>query len=63
MSKTGTGTLVIAGVNTLFGAVNVTEGTLLATSSSALGFAASLGPAVSDGATLALQGGIGSSRQ
>ena len=42
----------------MLGAVNVTAGTLMATNSFALGFSGGIGATVSDGATLAMQGGI-----
>ena len=58
LTKTGSGTLVLAGGNMLFGSLNVAEGTLTAANSSALGLQGGIGATVSDGATLAVQGGI-----
>jgi fibronectin-binding autotransporter adhesin len=52
--KTGTGTLTLAGANTYTGATTVSEGTLLATNSSALGSTAG-GTTVAAGAVLELQ--------
>ena len=61
VTKTGSGVLAITGTNTLFGVLKVAEGTLLATNSLALGSTmGGLGPVVSDGATLAIQGGMSS---
>jgi autotransporter-associated beta strand protein len=55
--KTGSSTLTLAGANTHAGATNVTQGTLIAASHSALGTTAGA-TNVSAGATLGLTGGI-----
>ena len=57
LTKAGTGTLVMGGVSELFRLLNVAEGTLTAENSLALGSSGGLGATVSDGATLAVQGG------
>ena len=57
IEKKGLGTVVLAGNNTYSGSTTVTEGTLVAAHSSALGGAAN-GTSVTSGATLALQGDI-----
>ena len=57
IEKKGLGTVVLAGNNTYSGSTTVTEGTLVAAHSSALGSAAN-GTSVTSGATLALQGDI-----
>ena len=57
IDKFGLGTVVLAGNNTYSGLTTVTQGTLVAAHSSALGSAAN-GTSVSSGATLALQGDI-----
>ena len=49
---------MLAGTSTLFGDLNVAEGTVTAQNSSALGLAGGIGATVSDGATLVVQGGI-----
>ena len=58
LTTSGSGTLVLAGANTLFGAVNIAEGTVTATNSGALGLVGGIGATVNAGATLQLQGGI-----
>ncbi len=57
LTKTGSGTLTLAGNNTFAGTVNVQNGTLLLAHNNALGGSA-YGNTVQSGATLALSGGI-----
>ncbi len=61
VAKQGAGTVVLAGNNTFAGQTDIQAGTLLATSSTALGVGGHNGATmtfIQDGATLALQGGI-----
>jgi len=61
INKAGSGTLVLSGANSFSGQVVINSGTVLATSSTALGAGGHNGTTMSfvgDGATLALQGGI-----
>lgn len=61
INKNGLGTLVLSGANSFTGQINITAGTLLAKSSTALGVGGHNGGTMSfiqDGATLALEGGI-----
>jgi autotransporter-associated beta strand protein len=58
LTTSGAGTLVLAGTSTLFGAVNITNGTVMAENSAALGPAGGIGTTVQSGATLGVQGGI-----
>jgi len=59
--KNGGGTLVLAGANSYDGVTDITAGTLIAASNTALGAGGHSGETMSyirDGATLALQGGV-----
>ncbi|MFY7816930.1 MAG: beta strand repeat-containing protein [Akkermansiaceae bacterium] len=61
INKAGSGTLVLSGANSFSGQLSINAGTVLATSSTALGVGGHNGTTMSfvgDGATLALQGGI-----
>ncbi|MFN3989403.1 MAG: autotransporter-associated beta strand repeat-containing protein [Erythrobacter sp.] len=57
LNKTGTGTVTLSGNNSYSGVTTISEGTLIAASSNALGSTAG-NTVVSSGATLGVQGGI-----
>ena len=57
LTKAGTGTLTLSGTSTYSGATTISEGTVIATNSSALGSTTG-GTTVASGATLALQNNV-----